>query len=334
MDSSNQPLSATEIMERLRTLPASQYPAEAFASAQAVSKALIPLLIEEIRTVTQSLKEGNEKQSEAILPALALLTDFRAKEAWPVILESVQLSDELIDELYGDAVYDALPSFVDRCASQDLHEIEPLISDVKVPESVRTAFLRAYLTRCAYKELPNERVCAIFKNALESILQETVYGDYAAAHLVAAIVACDPSEDSLQYVERIFEEYPEVHVEYESIFGETDRESLLNMDEYASVKSDRERQYCEELKDWAAFDLDYGDLSNQDSEDDEGEEDEDLWDDLPSYVGHDSTDDEEPEMRFPKMESTTLRQTTPRVGRNELCPCGSGKKYKKCCSRA
>ncbi len=143
MDSSNQPLSATEIMERLRTLPASQYPAEAFASAQAVSKALIPLLIEEIRTVTQSLKEGNEKQSEAILPALALLTDFRAKEAWPVILESVQLSDELIDELYGDAVYDALPSFVDRCASQDLHEIEPLISDVKVPESVRTAFLRA-----------------------------------------------------------------------------------------------------------------------------------------------------------------------------------------------
>ena len=27
----------------------------------------------------------------------------------------------------------------------------------------------------------------------------------------------------------------------------------------------------------------------------------------------------------------TIRRTTPRVGRNEPCPCGSGKKYKKCC---
>jgi uncharacterized protein YecA (UPF0149 family) len=26
------------------------------------------------------------------------------------------------------------------------------------------------------------------------------------------------------------------------------------------------------------------------------------------------------------------RRSTPRVGRNELCPCGSGKKYKRCCA--
>jgi hypothetical protein len=25
------------------------------------------------------------------------------------------------------------------------------------------------------------------------------------------------------------------------------------------------------------------------------------------------------------------RRTTPKVGRNDPCPCGSGKKYKKCC---
>jgi len=26
-----------------------------------------------------------------------------------------------------------------------------------------------------------------------------------------------------------------------------------------------------------------------------------------------------------------FRRTTPKVGRNDPCPCGSGKKYKKCC---
>lgn len=28
---------------------------------------------------------------------------------------------------------------------------------------------------------------------------------------------------------------------------------------------------------------------------------------------------------------TTVRRETPKVGRNDPCPCGSGKKYKKCC---
>ncbi len=27
----------------------------------------------------------------------------------------------------------------------------------------------------------------------------------------------------------------------------------------------------------------------------------------------------------------TVSRSTPKVGRNEPCPCGSGKKYKKCC---
>jgi len=27
----------------------------------------------------------------------------------------------------------------------------------------------------------------------------------------------------------------------------------------------------------------------------------------------------------------TITRDQPKVGRNELCPCGSGKKYKKCC---
>jgi preprotein translocase subunit SecA len=28
-----------------------------------------------------------------------------------------------------------------------------------------------------------------------------------------------------------------------------------------------------------------------------------------------------------------IRRKTPKIGRNDPCPCGSGKKYKKCCGR-
>jgi uncharacterized protein YecA (UPF0149 family) len=30
----------------------------------------------------------------------------------------------------------------------------------------------------------------------------------------------------------------------------------------------------------------------------------------------------------------TLRRDVPKVGRNDPCPCGSGKKFKKCCGAA
>lgn len=29
----------------------------------------------------------------------------------------------------------------------------------------------------------------------------------------------------------------------------------------------------------------------------------------------------------------TVKRSTPKVGRNDPCPCGSGKKYKNCCGR-
>jgi len=29
----------------------------------------------------------------------------------------------------------------------------------------------------------------------------------------------------------------------------------------------------------------------------------------------------------------TVRRDAPKVGRNELCPCGSGKKFKRCCGK-
>ena len=31
--------------------------------------------------------------------------------------------------------------------------------------------------------------------------------------------------------------------------------------------------------------------------------------------------------------NTTVRNNGPQVGRNDLCPCGSGKKYKNCCGK-
>jgi len=36
----------------------------------------------------------------------------------------------------------------------------------------------------------------------------------------------------------------------------------------------------------------------------------------------------------PSAHTSELRRSTPKVGRNEPCSCGSGKKYKRCCGGA
>jgi uncharacterized protein YecA (UPF0149 family) len=45
---------------------------------------------------------------------------------------------------------------------------------------------------------------------------------------------------------------------------------------------------------------------------------------------------DEPLMAMPEAEGgkvVTFRREGKKIGRNEPCPCGSGKKYKKCCGR-
>ncbi len=43
--------------------------------------------------------------------------------------------------------------------------------------------------------------------------------------------------------------------------------------------------------------------------------------------------DRQKELYREQKQSQTVRHTGPKIGRNDPCPCGSGKKYKKCCGQ-
>ena len=53
--------------------------------------------------------------------------------------------------------------------------------------------------------------------------------------------------------------------------------------------------------------------------------------DVGNSLGGEAEADEQQRPEFKPTE--TIVRTTPKVGRNELCPCGSGKKYKHCCGK-
>ena len=55
---------------------------------------------------------------------------------------------------------------------------------------------------------------------------------------------------------------------------------------------------------------------------------------LQAQQGMDFISDPDDRDSFSRDAPTTIRNTEPKVGRNDPCPCGSGKKYKKCCAKA
>jgi len=48
-------------------------------------------------------------------------------------------------------------------------------------------------------------------------------------------------------------------------------------------------------------------------------------------LGASASNDEEEHSTPPVQQAATIHHESPRIGRNDPCPCGSGRKYKKCC---
>jgi hypothetical protein len=82
----------------------------------------------------------------------------------------------------------------------------------------------------------------------------------------------------------------------------------------------------EELSRWSSFRDDDDELSSWDDiEDDDG-----SYDDEDDYYDEEFEADEDDTVRAPSAVEN-VRNSSPRVGRNSPCPCGSGKKFKRCC---
>jgi preprotein translocase subunit SecA len=52
-----------------------------------------------------------------------------------------------------------------------------------------------------------------------------------------------------------------------------------------------------------------------------------------SSAAAESSNDEPPQPKGPRIMLSSMKKELPKVGRNDPCPCGSGKKYKACCGR-
>lgn len=260
----------------------------------------VPALLDILKKVLENPRDtANDGNYFAHIYAAYLLAQFRVKEAYPVFVEILKLPDELPHDLFGDSICEAGSRILASLCGNELDPIKELITNSRVDKYVRSQAVEALAILALHGFLPREEVLEYYRTLLTDGA-----GD-KNSHVMAGVVSCCNN----LYPEEVMEE---IRVAYQNKLvddGYIDlafvERTLLQEKEkvLGHYRKDVHHQFIndtiDEMQGWACF--------YEDSYDEEDLED--------VYINT----------------QTVVKDF--KTGRNDPCPCGSGKKYKRCCGK-
>jgi hypothetical protein len=285
-----------------------ELPVEAIRQARRYRNEMVPKLIGVLQQASAEALSGKKSEGQAPFFAFFLLAEFQAKEALPAILEAVSLPGELPFDLFGDAVTSVLARVLASLAGDRLELFDQLIGDRGLNEYVRWEGAHAYLLLVRDGRLARVEVVQRLQQHLREAIQQD---DYTIAGPLVSELTRLASKEA----------YDDIAEAYRRDLVDTLLVTLKDVEENIAEGEAgfvRWQARCEptgiadtiaELETWAAF------RKTSPSSP------------LP------------PAPIPPRLPRIAPRSGPPpepkppvrRVGRNEPCPCGSGKKFKKCC---
>ena len=303
-----------ELAEVLKALEryTPQYPKEVVEAAVSMQEQITPELLRILEdTVTRAVEisaQDPDQDCYAHMYALFLLAQFRETRAYPFVVGFARLSEDVLESLVGDAITEEFPRILASVCDGDLGPIKALIEDPALYEYARDAALISLTVLVAEGALHRDEVMAYFKSLFEGKLERKHSAVWDS--LVAVSVDLYPEE----VVEQIVAAYAEGLAD-PGFMNPRDVDRALKkgkevvLGKFAKHAKGYIRNTVDEMKWWACF--------NE-----------------PIRPVHVLTS---PANRTPHSSSEHLLKPVrqePKIGRNDPCPCGSGKKYKKCCLAA
>lgn len=312
---------AAEIDRIMRELDARtrRLPVEAIRAARSHRELMIPRLIAAIREATARAREGNLPEGKVHFFALFLLIEFKVEEAFPALVEAFSLPDELPSDLFGDAVHSTWPIALALFAAERPDFIDGLISDRALNKYVRWAAAQSYVHLVRDGRLTREDAVERLRQLLR---QATERSDAdIAGGLVCVLLSFGPVEAVVDLREAFDRKVVDICLvgwdDVERSIDEDNDEMRNAMDHCPPTEIDT----IEELQHWAAF----------------REEPPKRPIPPPVHVwsphGASLSSPAGPALREAPFgpPASPVEPRGDRVGRNDPCPCGSGKKFKKCC---
>ena len=284
-----------------------EFPEEILTEAVEQRDSIIPLLLEELRRAAADPKALSDLGGSYIrhIYAMYMLAQFRVSAAYPLLVDLVSTPGEVVMELMGDVVTEDLERMLASLCHGDLAPIKRLIEDPEVNEWVRGAALDALVVLYAEGQLEREQIIDYLKNLFSTKVERK------SSYLWSTMIntACDLYPEEL--IEEIKRAYGEDLVDSFDV-GFDDVKNTLAKGKESQLADTKSRckgligNVIDEIGWWACF--------RESAE-----------------VDHLVRDPFEVEDDFWLPEVKQVVRQRPMIGRNDPCPCGSGKKYKKCC---
>ncbi len=324
------PMSVTEILKQLETIPDRDEFAPygvALRAAVAQREAITPELMAAIDRVSAEPGPYLEHQERCLhLFAIYLLAQFRETGASDCFVRFFSLPGEQSLDLTGDLVTVHGAAVLASVCGGDPAPLLRLAHDETVSEFVRAQAIDGLLVQCTWGERPREAVIGDLRGLFSSLPKP---GD---GFIWAALVGAVDTFNALELLPEVRQAYAKGLVD-ESIIGlgDIDPSEPRRPGSFPLPSGDERLRWFEErnapidaineCSSWVCF------------------RDEDEDSELPDEDGQ--IDWEE---RFGASPAPPVYEPTPytppqpyiappKIGRNDPCPCGSGKKYKKCCGK-
>ncbi len=285
-------------------------PTEAIRAAQHHRAQIVPLLIRAIRDASARAAAGDVPPGNAHFHALFLLTEFRSTEALPAIVEAISLPGELPFDLFGDAITEILHNTLATLAGDRIELLDDLIGNRSLNEYVRIGAANAFQYLVRDGRMTRDAAVASLRRHLQQAIADN--DRWVASALVWALLDYGATEarDDIQaaFQSDLIDEFMIDEAHAEECIARGEAEFHERLDALGPTGID---DTVAELSSWFA----YRETRGSEARPDEDQED---W---PDFISR------EARARTP----TTIRNEHALVGRNDPCPCGSGKKFKKCC---
>jgi len=264
-------------------------------------------------------KDGwNEKEFSFAVHALILLSELESEESLPAVLSLLRQENNLLEFWFSDLITEYLYEPIYKMGKNKLEELKRFLFEPNRETIVRSLMSSAVRQIPVYEPHRRDEVIRWYREVLNNYLREVNNEEIIDEAVIGLIVS------DVTYL-RGKELIPEIKELYKAgIVGELECGSLIEIidaiNRAPSVYDKREiLNAAERYKDLQEMYRDMQDEFNYD--DAEYEVDEDIPEDYEFLYNNSKAKEEKLQLYKPHI----------KIGRNELCPCGSGKKYKKCC---
>lgn len=275
---------------------------EALAAVDAFRAELTPMILAELESWAADPQAALEEDGSFGTHGMYLLAKWRETTAWPVFRKLFSLPSNVNFDLLGDLVTEDGSILLAMVGGGRREELRAMVEDDSLCGFCRGACLDALTCLVAWGELAREEHVAYLRELLTGKLPAGETNAYMFSEVVSA--ACELEAEELRS-----------EVEQAFARGWVD-ESVIDLENYndrlSGAVADSWQRFCDRhrgITDIAAVT---------------------KWLDQPPAEKPTEEHDSGPDL-FANPAVPLI--APPKVGRNEPCPCGSGKKFKKCCGK-